>query len=95
MKNDSPSDETKNRPSDDVLEEWAADLEERTPLDTLTWAVDRYAPKLTLATGFGAEGCVLIDLIGRHHLPIDLFTLDTGLLFPETYELWQRLEKRS
>ena len=33
-------------------------------------------------------------LIGRHQLPIDIFTLDTGLLFPETYELWSRLEQR-
>jgi thioredoxin-dependent adenylylsulfate APS reductase len=51
-------------------------------------------PRVTFATGFGAEGCVLIDLVGRHQLPIDLFTLDTGLLFPETYELWRRLETR-
>jgi len=51
-------------------------------------------PKLTFATGFGAEGCVVIDLIARAELPIDIFTLDTGVLFPETYELWQRLEER-
>ena len=50
--------------------------------------------RLTFATGFGAEGCVLIDLIGRAKLPIDIFTLDTGVLFPETYELWERLENR-
>ena len=37
---------------------------------------------------------MLIDLIGRHRLPIDIFTLDTGLLFPETYDLWRRLEAR-
>jgi phosphoadenylyl-sulfate reductase (thioredoxin) len=49
---------------------------------------------VTFATGFGAEGCVLIDLIARHALPIDVFTLDTGVLFPETYELWTRLEQR-
>src|SRR5207247_4023205 len=41
---------------------------------------------------FGAEGCVIIDLIAKHHLAIDLFTLDTGVLFPETYALWRRLE---
>jgi phosphoadenosine phosphosulfate reductase len=37
---------------------------------------------------------VLIDLIGRHRLPIDVFSLDTGLLFDETYEVWRRLEQR-
>jgi sulfate adenylyltransferase len=37
---------------------------------------------------------VLIDLIARNRLAIDIFTLDTGLLFPETHELWRRLEAR-
>jgi phosphoadenylyl-sulfate reductase (thioredoxin) len=69
-------------------------LEDRQPLDILHWAAERFAAKLTCATGFGVEGCVIIDMIGRHQLPIDLFTLDTGLLFPETYDLWRRLEER-
>lgn len=46
------------------------------------------------ATGFGPEGCVLVDQIGREHLRLDLFTLDTGLFFDETYALWRSLEKR-
>ena len=69
-------------------------LETSTPLEILRWAADQFGPGLTFATGFGAEGCVLIDMIGRHRLPIDIFTLDTGLLFPETYDLWRRLEER-
>ena len=76
------------------LESCAAALEGAPPEEVLRWAVDRYADRLTFATGFGAEGCVLIDLIGRHRLPIDLFTLDTGVLFPETRALWRRLEAR-
>ena len=66
----------------------------RPPEEILAWASARFAQRITFATGFGAEGCVLIDLIGRHRLPIDIFTLDTGLLFPETYALWRRLEER-
>jgi len=69
-------------------------LEGRSPADVLAWAAGRYAPRITFATAFGAEGCVLVDLIARHHLPVDVFTLDTGLLFPETYALWRRLEER-
>jgi phosphoadenosine phosphosulfate reductase len=72
----------------------ALELEGRSAEEILTWAADRYAPRLTFATGFGMEGCAIIDLIGRASLPIDLFTLDTGLLFPETYDLWRRLEDR-
>ena len=69
-------------------------LEGKTALEILTWAAGELSPKLTFATGFGAEGCVIIDLVGRNKLPIDLFTLDTGLLFPETYALWRALETR-
>jgi len=69
-------------------------LEGKTALEILTWAAGELSPKLTFATGFGAEGCVIIDLVGRNKLPIDLFTLDTGLLFPETYALWRELETR-
>lgn len=63
------------------------------PLEVLRWAAARF-PRVGFATGFGPEGCVLIDLIGRHGLPIELFTLDTGLLFDETVALWRALEAR-
>lgn len=78
----------------DAAERWndADQLEGRSAEDILAWAAARFGGKLTFATGFGAEGCVIIDLIARAGLPIDLFTLDTGVLFPETYELWKTLE---
>src|SRR6266542_2982504 len=73
---------------------WASALEERTPQEILASAAERFAPRLGFATGFGAEGCVLVDMAARAGLAIDLFTLDTGYLFPETYTLWNRLEER-
>jgi phosphoadenylyl-sulfate reductase (thioredoxin) len=72
----------------------AATVDERTPEEVLCWAAGRYAPRLAFATGFGPEGLVILDLIARHRLPVDVFTLDTGLFFPETYALWRRLEER-
>jgi len=71
----------------------AQELETASAVEILRWA-SQYVPRITFATGFGAEGCAIIDLIAREQLPIDLFTLDTGVLFPETYELWQRLEDK-
>ena len=64
------------------------------PVEALAWAAERFPKRVTFSTGFGAEGCLIIDLIARHQLEIDVFTLDTGLLFPETYALWRRLEER-
>jgi len=75
------------------LERLGQSLEGWAPPDIMEWAVERF-PKMTFATGFGVEGCCLIDMVGRYKLKIDLFTLDTGLLFPETYELWKKLEDK-
>ena len=69
-------------------------LESADAADVLAWAAERFAPRLAFATGFGPEGCVLFDLIARLDLDVDVFTLDTGLLFPETRTLWRRLEER-
>jgi phosphoadenosine phosphosulfate reductase len=73
----------------------AADaLEGKPPGEVLEWAVERAGGRCAFATGFGLEGTVLLDFIAKERLPIDVFTLDTGLLFPETYELWRALESR-
>ena len=85
---------TQAAPAIDVLGLVNERLTGRSPEEILCWASGRFAHRLAFATGFGPEGLVLLDLIARHRLPVDLFTLDTGLFFPETYGLWQRLESR-
>jgi phosphoadenosine phosphosulfate reductase len=80
--------------SREQIQQCAEELENRSAEQILRWAADRFAPRLTFATGFGIEGCVIVDIVARAALPVDLFTLDTGLLFPETYEVWRRLEER-
>ena len=72
----------------------AARLEEASAADILAWTAETFAPRATFGTGFGVEGCVIVHLIAEQKLPIDIFTLDTGLLFPETIDLWRALESR-
>lgn len=50
-----------------------------------------YSPAV-LATSFGAEDMVLMDLICKHAPGIEVFTLDTGRLPKETYELMQEVK---
>jgi phosphoadenylyl-sulfate reductase (thioredoxin) len=71
-----------------------AALEDASPEAVLRFAASRFPGRVGFATAFGPEGCVLVDAIAREELAIDLFTLDTGLLFPETVELWEALERR-
>ncbi|MBT6177453.1 MAG: phosphoadenylyl-sulfate reductase [Deltaproteobacteria bacterium] len=78
----------------ELLNRLSLDLEGESAQTILEWAATTLSPRVTFGTGFGLEGCVLIDLIARHDLAIDIFTLDTGLFFRETYQLWSDLEKR-
>jgi phosphoadenylyl-sulfate reductase (thioredoxin) len=64
------------------------------PEAVLEWAAQTFRPRIAFVTAFGPEGCVLLDLIGSLRLPIEVWTLDTGLLFPETRALWRSLEER-
>ena len=49
---------------------------------------------VVFSTSFGMEDQVITDLILEKKLPVEIFTLDTGRLFPETYSTWtQTLEK--
>jgi phosphoadenosine phosphosulfate reductase len=49
---------------------------------------------VVFTTSFGLEGQVILHHICEAGLDIDLVTLDTGRLFPETYATWQQTEQR-
>jgi len=49
---------------------------------------------VVLTLGFGVEGQVLFHWICERNIDVDVVTLDTGRLFPETYELWAETERR-
>jgi phosphoadenosine phosphosulfate reductase len=65
------------------------------PADVVAWALAEFAGKRTvITTGFGMEGCALIDLAGAHGIPLTVIWLDTHFLFPETHRLRERLALR-
>ena len=68
--------------------------ESRDPEQLLRWAFAEFHPEMAIASGFGAEGIVLIDIAARIQPDLRVFTLDTDFLFPETYELMDRVEER-
>lgn len=60
--------------------------------EVLRWAWKRFGPRAAIGTSFQGAGLVMMHLAKRHDLPFPVFTLDTGLLFPETQDLKKRLE---
>lgn len=63
-----------------------------TAIGLLTDAASEFQP-IAFASSMGAEDMVLTDLIHRHGIAIEIFTLDTGRLPTETYDLMARAEK--
>jgi phosphoadenylyl-sulfate reductase (thioredoxin) len=49
--------------------------------------------KIVFTTSFGIEDQAILHMINERNLDIDVVTLDTGRLFPETYELWGKTEE--
>lgn len=78
----------------DVLSEAHEQLESKTAKQILAWALDRFHPRLALASSFGAEDVVLIDLLAELDPRARVFTLDTGRLPAETYALIDRIRER-
>lgn len=76
----------------EVLHEISTQLENSSPREILSWAFESFAPDIALATGFGPSGIVLMHLTAQLRPETTVFYLDTGLLFPETYALRDRLE---
>ena len=72
----------------------APNLEERTAEEVLAYMAERFHPRLYVACSFQKEASVIMDMLLRIQPEARFFTLDTGVLFPETYATWRALEER-
>ena len=62
--------------------------------ETLAFLANEYKDKVVFSTSFGQEDQVITALIGKNNLPITIFTLDTGRLFQETYDVFHKTLKK-
>lgn len=70
------------------------ELETLSPPERVKWAIDRYAPKVALASSFGADAAVMLHLVSRVYPEIKVFFLETGFHFKETLEFRDELIKK-
>ncbi|SFG78156.1 phosphoadenylylsulfate reductase (thioredoxin) [Algoriphagus hitonicola] len=69
-------------------------LEQLTAGEGLALIADLFPGKVVFSTSLGQEDQVITQLIASQNLPIQIFSLDTGRLFPETLELLARTESK-
>jgi phosphoadenosine phosphosulfate reductase len=77
----------------DFVRSQADSFESASPTDILRWVSEACGQRVAIGTSFQAAGLVIIDHAVKAGFPIPVFTIDTGLLFPETIELKERLER--
>lgn len=69
-------------------------LDQLTAKEGLALIADLFPGKVVFSTSLGQEDQVITQLIASQNLPIQIFSLDTGRLFPETLELLARTESK-
>jgi phosphoadenosine phosphosulfate reductase len=68
------------------------DIEQASAEDVVAYAVERFHPRLTMACSFQKEESVLMHMLSVACAEPRVFTIDTGVLFPETLQTWKRFE---
>ena len=66
----------------------------KTPEDALKWAYDTFGNKIAKASSFGPEDSVVTDMIIKVNPKARFFTLDTGRLNQETYDVMDAIAKK-
>lgn len=62
--------------------------------ETLSFLANEYKGEVVFSTSFGQEDQVITALIAKNELPITIFTLDTGRLFQETYDVFHKTRNK-
>jgi phosphoadenosine phosphosulfate reductase len=62
--------------------------------ETLQFLATTYTDKVVFSTSFGQEDQVITHLIASNNFNIKIFTLDTGRMFQETYDVFHRTQKK-
>lgn len=72
------------------VEQLKAELTGLNTIEKLRYLANKYADRIIFSTSFGWEDQAITHLIFANDIPIKVFTLETGRLFPETYYVWNR-----
>ena len=72
----------------------AGTLDSKSAQEIVAWAVKEFGSGLGLASSFGAEDVILIDMLVKADPKARIFTLDTGRLNQETYDVMDKIKEK-
>lgn len=78
----------------ELINDGVSQLQNASAQDIISWAIAKFDPQLGLASSFGAEDVVVIDMLAKIKPDACVFTLDTGRLPVETYDVMAAIAKK-
>lgn len=79
---------------EDIVQDYNTKFAGESAENILSFFLDEYKGNIAFASSLGAEDQVLTHMIAAINPDTKIFTLDTGRLFPETYDLIERTNSR-
>lgn len=80
--------------SNDQLAQWNGELETKTAIERVEWALKYLPNEFVLSSSFGIQSAVMLHLLTEIQPNIPVLITDTGYLFPETYQFIEQLKDR-
>lgn len=71
-----------------LIDELLSQVTGKSLADSIRTVHQSFPSEIVFSTSFGIEDQVITDVIAKLGVDVNIFTLDTGRLFPETYSLW-------
>lgn len=62
--------------------------------ERIQWLYQEYGSRLVLSTSFGLQAAVMLDLVSKHAPEVPVVWIDTGYLFPESYQYVEQLKEK-
>jgi phosphoadenosine phosphosulfate reductase len=78
-----------------AISDLANKFEKKSATDILKWSIENFGNKIALASSFGAEDVIIIDMMAKiDKTKTKILTLDTGRLNQETYDVMDEIRKK-
>lgn len=75
------------------IAQWNEELKDKDPIGVIGFFLQYFGEHIVLSTSLGLEDQAITEMVMRQNRDTEIFTLDTGRLFPETYDLIARTNK--
>jgi len=77
-----------------VISELLSQTDSFSTIQVMEFITERFGSGIVFSTGFGQEDQIITNIIFTKKLPISIFTIDTGRLFQDTYQVWDKTFKK-